>query len=277
MFEAFWSRQPLQFSEMVFWTVSGAMIACFALTVILATFDLRTIDGNVSVWAKPLKFEASLAIHAATLALVLPALSSSVRSSSIMTVIAVVFLAACLIEMSYILAQAARGEPSHYNVSSPFHRIMWSVMAIAAIVIIGAAGAIGVAMAVSSDEGLAPTLKWAIALGLIGGTLLTIYTAFTIGARMSPYVGAIPVGKEARMVLTGWSLGSGDLRVSHFLATHMIQVLPLVGLAVSQWAPGRTGVIIVVLATVTWTAFILQEYGRALSGKPSPLAVSLSS
>ncbi len=277
MSEAVLYREPLQSPEIIYWIVSGSMISCFALSLAFAVFDGRTIDGAVSVWAKPLKFELSLAIHAATLALVMSALNASVRSSTIMTIVAVTFLAACLVEMGYIIAQAARAEHSHYNVSTPFNRLMWSVMANAAIVIVGAAGVIGVAIIFGSEEFLAPALKWAIALGLISGTLLTLYTAFTIGARMSPYVGAVPAGNEARMILTGWSLVAGDLRVAHFLATHMIQVLPLVGLAVAQVAPGRIGVTVVLVVAVTWTAFTLNEHGRALSGKPSPLAISYGS
>jgi hypothetical protein len=93
---------------------------------------------------------------------------------------------------------------------------------------------------------------------------------------MTPYVGGVPAGSEDRMALTGWSLAAGDLRVAHFLATHMIQVLPLVGLAVAQVTPGRIGIIIVVGTALVWSAFTLQEYGRALSGKPSPLAVSFA-
>ena len=178
--------------------------------------------------------------------------------------------------MIYILDLAALADHSHFNVSTRYNRLMWSAMALAAIVIVGAAGALGVAAIFGSVEGLAPTLKWAIALGLIGGTLLTLHTAFTIGAHMSPYVGEGPAGSGARMAFTGWSIVAGDLRIAHFLATHMIQVLPLVGLAVAHVAPGRIGVTVVVGAAMAWSAFTLHEHGRALAGKASPLAVSLS-
>ena len=76
------------------------------------------------------------------------------------------------------------------------------------------------------------------------------------------------------MISTGWSLVAGDLRVAHFLATHMIQVLPLVGLAVSQVTPGRIGVTVVIVVAMMWGAFTLYEYERALSGNPSQLAIS---
>ncbi|MFY0614518.1 MAG: hypothetical protein JXQ99_23510 [Hyphomicrobiaceae bacterium] len=250
------------------------MITGFILTLVLALVDDRVIDGTVSVWAKPLKFALSLAIHATTLALVISTLSASLRSSATMVVIAMAFLAACIVEMGYIISQAARAEHSHFNMSTPFNRFMWSVMAIAAIMVIGAAGAIGVAVAFDVNAGLSPALRWAIALGLIGGTLLTLYTAFTIGARMSPYVGAIPSDGGARMAFTGWSLIAGDLRVSHFLATHMIQVLPLIGLAIANFSNERVGVAVVVASALGWSTLTLAEYSRALSGQASLLAFS---
>lgn len=268
-------RMTLSLPETIYWTVAATMAATFALTLILATIDDRTIDGTVSVWAKPLKFDLSLAIHAATLALVLAALSTSVRTGPVMVIVAIIFVTACILEMGYIIGQAARAEQSHFNISTPFHRAMWSMMALAAIVIIGAAAAIGIATALDTESDIAPALRWAIVIGLIGGTLLTLYTAFTIGARMSPYIGALPT-HDARMALTSWSQAGGDLRVSHFLATHMIQALPLLGLVVVQFAPGRLGVTIVVVAAIAWSIITLVEYARALSGNPSPLALFAS-
>ena len=262
-------------SEMIYWSIAGAMAVAFVITLLISAFDQRTIDSAVSVWAKPLKFELSLTIHAATLALVMAGLSQGVRSGSVMTIVAIAFLAACVIEMSYIIGQAARAEHSHFNVSTPFYRFMWSMMALAAVVIIGAAAAVGIVTALDSDSSFPPALKWAIVLGLVGGTLLTLYTAFTIGARMTPYIGTAPT-PEARMALTGWSLAGGDLRISHFLATHMIQALPLAGLLIALVAPGRAGIAVVLAIAALWTIATLAEYARALAGKPSPMALLFS-
>ena len=276
MSQAILLNRPMHKPENIFWIISGSMIFCFIVSLIFAAFDGRTIDGVVSVWAKPLKFEISLAIHAATLALVMKTLNPSVRVGKIMAILSIAFLAACIIEMSYIIAQGARGVNSHFNVSTPFNRFMWSVMAIAAVVIVGAAGVIGAAMISGARDDLAPALKWAIVLGLIGGTLLTMYTAFSIGANNSPYVGGAPTDKADRMFLTGWSLVAGDIRVSHFLATHMIQVLPLVGFAVSRVVSGKNGIAIVVLVSMMWSAFTVSEHVRAISGISSPLAISVA-
>ena len=255
-------------TQTIYWSIAFSMVFAFAITLIIAQFDERTIDGIQSVWAKPLKFELSLAIHAATLALVVSTLSETHRQGSLMLILASIFLAACLFEIGYIITQAARAEHSHFNVSTQFHRAMYSAMALAAIVIIGAAGSIGLFVAFDTQTSLGLTVRWAIVLGLIGGTIFTLFTAFTIGGRMSPYIGAIP-DANGRMLFTGWSLVGGDLRVSHFLSTHMIQVLPLIGILVERIFSGRFAMMVLVMSAIAWSVLIFMEYRTALLGKPT--------
>lgn len=260
--------------EVIYWGIALSMLTAFAVTLVLMIIDTRTLDGSTSVWTKPLKFELSLTLHAATLALACALLSQSSRQGTAMLLLALAFLAACTIEMGYIISQAARGEQSHFNVGTPYHRMMYSVMAFAAVIIVGAAGAIGLALLADQRSSASGALKAAIVLGFIGGTVLTLITAFTIGGRMSPYVGGVPAF-DARMLLTGWSLTSGDLRVSHFLATHMIQVVPLVGLIVDRMLPGRMAVAAVVGIAALWSVLTMHEYRVALAGLPSGIANAL--
>ncbi|WP_284178062.1 hypothetical protein [Rhabdaerophilum sp. SD176] len=256
--------------ETIYWAIALAMLAAGAITLILMFADGRTLDGHTSVWTKPLKFEISLALHASTIALVCGLFSQSTRSSMPMVVIALLFLAACIVEMSYIIIQGGLGQQSHFNVGTPFHRFMYSVMAFAAVIIVGAAGAIG--LMAMSDSGFAasPPLKSAIILGFLGGTVLTLITAFTIGGRLSPFVGGIP-DFGSRMVLTGWSMTGGDLRVSHFLATHMIQAIPLAALLVDRALSGRAAVLPVFAFAGFWALLTISEYRKALDGNSSIL------
>ena len=68
--------------EMIYWGVAAAMTLGFLVTAFLMALDTRTINGVDSVWLKPLKFEISLAIHAASLALVMRCLSPSFRQGT---------------------------------------------------------------------------------------------------------------------------------------------------------------------------------------------------
>lgn len=256
--------------QTIYWGVAGAMCIALAVTLVIQASDSRTLDGHISVWTKPLKFELSLLVHAASLALVTGLLSPAKQQGALMMVIAGAFLAACVIEMGYIILQGARAEQSHFNVATPFHKAMYAVMAFCAVIIIGAAGAIGLVMLGDNAAALTPALRIAIILGLVGGTVLTLVTAFAIGGRMSPFVGGTPA-PELRMLLTGWSQTSGDLRVSHFLATHMIQAVPIAALLFARIAPDRTAVVVVVLFAVIWTALTVYEFRTALAGEASIL------
>lgn len=262
------SRLFASWPEAIYWSTAIAMAVAFAVTLIMLTLDQRTIDGQTSVWAKPLKFELSLALHAGTLALVAGLLSPPHRQGSAMLIVAIAFLAASAIEMGYIILQASRAELSHFNIGTPFHRAMFSVMAICAVIIIGAAGAVGLAALGDGAINASPALKAAIGLGLIGGTILTLITAFAIGGRMSPFVGGVPEF-EARMALTGWSQSGGDLRVSHFLATHMIQVLPIFALVAERILPGRPAFVLVLALAGLWALLTVFEFHNALGGAAS--------
>lgn len=63
-----------------------------------------------------------------------------------------------------------------------------------------------------------------------------------------------------------------DLRVSHFLATHMIQVVPFIGLLVERLVTNRISVMCVLVIAAFWTLLTIQQYRGALSGVPSAVA-----
>ncbi len=258
--------------ETIYWAIAFAMLAAGAITLILILADPRTLDGHTSVWIKPLKFELSLALHASTIALVCGLFSPSTKSSMPMLLITLLFLAACIVEMGYILIQGGLGQQSHFNVGTPFHRFMYSVMASAAVIIVGAAAAIGLVAVADSDFSASPALKNAIVLGFVGGTVLTLITAFTIGGRMSPFVGGIP-DFGSRMVLTGWSQTGGDLRISHFLATHMIQIIPFAALLIDRITSGRVAMMAVFACAGFWALLTMSEYRTALAGNSSSLTL----
>jgi hypothetical protein len=265
--EVIGTRAIRSFPEWVFAGISVAMLVAFVITVAIWAVDARLIDGT-SVWAKPLKFKLALAVHAATLAIVVSRLGPKLRAGVAMQWIALAFLLACTVEMSWIIFQAAQGQHSHFNESTAFHRAMFSVMAFAAVIITGAAAAVAWVAWRDPDFAAGETLKTAILLGLTGGTVLTLVTAFTIGGNGSPYVGIAPP-PASRLMFTGWSLIAGDLRVSHFLATHMMQAVPLAAIVAIRARTGSRDRDVVLGFAAAWTICTLIEFSVALSGKPA--------
>ncbi|MBN8980083.1 MAG: hypothetical protein J0I29_02235 [Rhizobiales bacterium] len=253
-------------AEALWWKLTVVLVGLFAVTLIGWLIDDRVIDRE-SVWAKPLKFEASLAIHFATLAIALNAVSETSRWGSVVWAAAVASTAATVFEMLYILLQAARQQPSHFNLSSGFYTAMYVAMAAGAVVITTAAGITGGAVLAGAKPGVAPAVRWGLALGLVGGTLLTLVTAFRMGGALNHHNG-IEVTGGLRMPITGWSLTVGDRRVPHFLATHLMQALPIAGAVAASVVSPAIALVGVFAFGVLWTAATLITFAQANAGVP---------
>lgn len=250
----------------MWWVAAAAGLALGLAALALQALDPRELAG-VNIWVKPAKFGFSLALHLATLAVIAALLSPAQWLGQALLLIAAMSIIAGVIEMTWIIRQASLAQASHFNISTPFHAAMYQVMAVGAVVLIGAAGAMGALVALDQGWSHGEVLRWGIVLGLVAGTLLTLFTAFSIGAAMSPFIGA-ETGEAARMPVTGWSLTRGDLRVSHFLATHMLQVVPVAALLADRWLEPQRALATVFMVALGWSALTAWAWFQARSGAP---------
>ena len=154
----------------LWWLLTIALSGLAAVLMPLALLDHRTLDG-ANVWAKPIKFSVSPAIHFLTLALVTAALAPAVSGSLALTITAFAAAAATFYEMAYIVFRAARAERSHFNVTTPLAAALYAGMAVGAVVITLAAGAVGLAALTEGVPGLGPATWLGTVSGLIGGTV----------------------------------------------------------------------------------------------------------
>lgn len=253
-------------ADNLWWAATAGFVAILLMTLWVSAFDQRLI-GNDAVWAKPIKFQISLGIHFATLAAIAGLLSEPRRTGGLLFWIAVISIGSAVFEIVYIMIQAARQEASHFNLSTPLYRTMYVLMAIGAVFITTAAVAVGTIAWLDSAAAMSPPTRTAVVTGLTGGTLLTLVIAFRMGGALDHHVGVEPA-EAARFPLTGWSMSVGDLRIPHFFATHMMQVIPLAGVAADLMLPTRAAVIAVWLAAAAWTALTLWLFRQALAGVP---------
>lgn len=101
-----------------FWLAGAALMAALApFTLAALLIDTRLLDG-ANVWAKPLKFQVSFAVHFATLAVVSARLSEAWRRGWLLSVLVPLSLISLFVEIGYMMLQAARQEASHFNVST---------------------------------------------------------------------------------------------------------------------------------------------------------------
>ncbi|MFJ6015098.1 hypothetical protein [Streptomyces sp. NPDC092952] len=207
--------------------------------------DGRTVLGE-GVWLKPLKFAVSFGLYTITLAWMIGRTERWRRTlRRLGTATVVLFVVP---EMSIITFQAARGERSHFNVSSVLDEVLVKAMGGAAYV--GWTMTLLLGVFLLWQRTVDRPLAWAVPIGLSVslagmsiGYLMTSPTAAqqrAVDAGEHPdTVGAHSVGVldgGSGLPLTHWTTGGGDLRVAHFVGLHALQLLPLVALGLGMLA-----------------------------------------
>lgn len=244
--------------------VTGMVVSLAAFLVLIPAWvmDPRTLD-NAAIWTKPQKFNISLALHFGTLALLAQLLPREVRSGRIMTIATYALSGAFLVETIYIIIQAARGTRSHFNFDTPLEGMIYAAMGVGAVIITGAALVLAIQVARKGDRSRRG-LWLGTVVGLSAGFVATLF--FTCFLTEGRYVGAPLEGGGPVVPFFGWSREYGDLRPAHFVALHIMQLVPLVG-----WMADRRGwnpvlaVVCTTQALLGLAAFLLLQ---ALAGKP---------
>ena len=277
------TNRPLTF-------VGIAMAAVLAAALIGLVADPRVITG-APAWLKPAKFALSIAIYSFTLVWLLTFVEGRRR---LVAVVSWVTAIAMIVEMVLIAGAAAIGTTSHFNVSTPLHSAVWSVMA-SAIVATWTVNVL-VGLVLLRQRGPDSAFAWSLRLGvLISAVGMGVaffmtsptaeqLTAARAGAGM-PLVGAHAVGVAdggPGLPVVGWSTVGGDLRAPHFFGLHGLQLLPLLGIALIRFAPrwlrpgDRTA--LVVTAGLGYLGFVGLTTWQALRGQPllAPDAVTLA-
>ncbi len=234
------------------WVCLLATVLC----LLLSFFDHKQVMG-INAWIKPIKFFISIWIFNWTMAFYLSLLpaerATAIRWYSIMVVI--VFF----IEMVIITGQAARGQLSHFNVSSPLNGALFSLMGIAIVTLTVWTAVVGLWFWLAEVPlNFSPGFWWGIRFGILLCVIFS-FEGMLMASRLQHSVGA-PDGGEG-LPLVNWSKQHGDLRVAHFVGMHALQVLPLLGFFLLK-RPGE-----IVTATILYAGFSVRLFLRAMSGK----------
>ena len=247
-----WWRAALAFAVL--------MIAC----ALLSLLDERTLNG-VSVWSKPFKFSLSIAVYFATLAWFAPLLPNGyleARKGRWLTMAPVV---CAVFEMFYIIVQASRGQASHFNFTTPFYSVMYSLMGAGAIALVSICLWMGVVILRNRDVDSPYAL--AVGLGLVLTFLLGGGFGGYLGGHMSHWVGG--TSSDANGIwLMKWSRDGGDLRVAHFFGMHAMQALPMIAALLPNAMPRRAAIGIVIGAASLYAAGTTFTFVQALNGTP---------
>lgn len=248
-------------------------VACGVLalpTLGAMALDTRQLSG-VSVWAKPLKFELSLALHWATVALLLGLLDPARQGTPLVRWALRIGAFATLVELLYIVLQAARGRASHFNNDTLLEAILYTaLMGTGALLIVATTAALGLALWRHPAGGRRDAAWLGAVLGLLVASVATLLVAVPLSsgaiAGPGPWVGG-ERSNGAGLPLVGWSVTGGDLRVPHFVATHLLQLLPLAGWLLGRWWPARARAAVMACAVVGVLA-VAGTMAQAVSGQP---------
>jgi hypothetical protein len=232
-----------------------AMLACFALCMVLQFFDTRELNG-ANVWLKPSKFFFSMSVHFLTIAWAMSLASTvTLRKPSIRYAVWGLIFSAWA-ELAYITFRASQGDASHFNLSTSFNAILYQLMALGSVILVVAAAVIAVVIWRANRSSI-----WtqSAAIGFVVATVLTLVVGFTLGGNASHWIGG-DLTDATGLPVFKWSTTGGDLRVSHFISLHVMQIVPFAALA------GRRSVVIAT-ALLLFAAIAL-TYIQALNGIP---------
>lgn len=241
-------------------------LALFALMLLWgAVGDGRMVNG-APVWQKPAKFALSFVVLFGTIALVTDRLSPKVRNGWPVFLIGLSMAVTMIVEMGWIIRQAARGVDSHFNMATPLEAFMYTtVMFAGAVYLVLAVGVLGWIAKRDRTADMGSGLREGVWLGFLLSFVLTLVIATYIGGNGSR-VGLAPDGSPT-VPFFGWSGVIGDLRPAHFLALHAMQVLPLIGLWMDRRRISRAVRTVRIAATV-WVALTVAVFVQGLAGIP---------
>jgi len=256
--ESFAQRHP------VWWRATLAYAALAAVFLAASLVDDRLFNG-VSVWVKPFKFSLSIAVYFATLAWFAPLLPNGYFEARRGRWLTWLPVACSAFEIAYIALQAARGEASHFNLTSAFYIGMYALMGVGALVLVSMC--LWMACVVLRRHGLRDPYALAVALGLIAAFVLGGGFGEAMAANMSHWVGGVPTDAGGFGPMR-WSRTGGDLRVAHFFGMHAMQFLPVFAALLPRTLPRKVAIGLVVAAAVGYAGFATFTFVEALRGVP---------
>lgn len=260
--------------------VAALATVAICLVMLLATGLAHAVDERVlrgvNVWSKPVKFALSFGVHLATLLLFARLLPDRARLSWPASLALLAAALAVLVEVLYVALQSARGRSSHFNTETALEAFMYyQVMGGAALVITGATILIGALVLTRSRNDIGPGLRLGAGWGAIVSALATLAVAGTMASSAvtgpGPWIGE-PASDAGGLPLFGWSRHTGDLRVPHFAATHLIQILAIAGWLADRLTPAparmKMSQLIVLCTAMLGLLLTAAVFVQAIRGEP---------
>lgn len=185
----------------------------------LMSFNHQIISGENS-WAKPARYFLSSGICVWTLGWIF----YYVHSKSVIRICSWLAGLSLFFETAIIFLQSKRGVASHFNNSSPFDSMMYTLMVLLMAVFLMTLTYFTFAFFTQKKMPISQHFTWGIKMGLlnflifsVAGIIMFVKMGHTIGGHSG----------AAGMPFFNWAYKYGDLRISLFMGIHSLQIIPL--------------------------------------------------
>jgi len=245
--------QQLKFRNETMFYFGFACLVLSVLFLILAKTTTTQVYG-VNAWYKPFKFAFSTLTFAWAMGwycAYLPNFNVSLFNWTVIILLG--------FEIAYIALQAGKGQLSHYNLSTPVYAALFSMMALAASAATLYTAYVGFQFFSNDFPALPTYYLWAIRLSIVIFVIFS-FEGFAMGSTLNHSVGAH--NDNSNLFIMGWSKTVGDLRVSHFIGMHALQVLPVLSFYVLKNTK------LTILMAIIYGLLALSTLIQALKGKP---------
>lgn len=239
--------------------------------------DMRTtLDANV--WLKPIKFSIALIVYVFSLSWYANYLPGTWREHRWFNYFTNIVVMAIALEMLWLIYAASIGEKAHFNTTHAILAPVYFLMGLMATILTAQAIVVGIGILRNKDALLKTLTRYSLAYGLITTFILTLVTAGYMSGAPAQSHAILPEGKSVysetdALFFIGWLREVGDLRVSHFFATHAMHLVPLVGWFIAKIFHNRVGSNdilakrIALLLCAFYGLFVLSLFFQALLGK----------
>ncbi len=190
-------------------------LVCF----VLALFDSEVILG-AGRYIKPLKYYLAIVITSWTMAIILHYLNSK----PLRTIVSIIIALTLFGESSIILLQSIRVVASHYNTSTPFNKFMYDLMISCMVIFTVTIFVLTILFYNQKKMACSQHFATGIRMGLLLYSVFSII-GFIMIRNMSHTIGGQDGGEG--LLFFNWSIKYGDLRISHMMGVHVLQIIPL--------------------------------------------------
>ncbi len=192
------------------------------ITCLFLIFVDKTHILGLNRWVKPSKFYLSVWLMVWTLGWLMQYLQSQRK----VLICSILVFGTMLVENGIIIYQAIRKQPSHFNVSTSYNAMLFSVMGILIMLFTLVCVYILVLFFKERNLHLSKSYTWGIRMGL----LLFIFFSLEGGVMVGMLSHTI-AGRDGGpgLPFLNWSTRYGDLRIAHFMGIHALQLIPLAG------------------------------------------------